>query len=151
MIVRRANAGDVPALLSLIAEYWIFEGLDGFEPAALQAPLERLLSSPALGAVWIATEAEKPLGYLSLVYVFSLEHRGMTAEIDELFVLPEHCAGGIGSRLLSQAERESMRRGCTNVSLQVSQRNDRAIAFYRRHGYSARSAFRLLEKALRAG
>lgn len=150
MIVRRANAGDTETLLALIEQYWEFEGLAGFRPAALRAPLERLLTSPAIGAVWVATEAQKSLGYLALVYVFSLEHQGITAEIDEFFVLPDHRASGVGSELLREAEAESVRRGCTNISLQISASNYRAKEFYRRHRYSARSGFQLLEKPLGA-
>lgn len=148
MVVRRANTRDAASLLALIEQYWQFEGLSGFQPAAVRAALELLVSSPAIGAVWVA-EAQQPLGYLSLVYVFSLEHRGMTAEIDEFFVLPEHRDSGVGSHLLRAAETESTRHRCTNISLQIAKSNHRAMAFYRRHGYSARSGYQLLEKPLR--
>ena len=150
MVVRRANTGDTAALLALVAQYWEFERLPGFSPAAVRSPLERLLSSPALGAVWVATDAQQPLGYLILVYVFSLEHQGMTAEIDEFFVVADHRASGVGSQLLREAEAESVRQGCTNISLQISTFNRRAKEFYARHGYSQRSGFQLLEKALGA-
>ena len=150
MVVRRANTGDTVSLLALVAQYWEFERLPGFSPAAVRAPLERLLSSPALGAVWVATDAQQPLGYLILVYVFSLEHQGMTAEIDEFFVVADHRVSGVGSQLLREAEAESVRQGCTNISLQISTSNRRAKEFYARHGYSQRSGFQLVEKALGA-
>ena len=151
MIVRRAHTADAAPLLALVARYWAFEGLPGFEPGAVQGALERLLSSPGIGAVWVAERPDEPVrwvGYLSLVYVFSLEHRGMTAEIDEFFVLPDQRALGFGSRLLRQAELESVRQGCTNISLQVARSNHHARAFYARRGYAARPAFELLEKSL---
>jgi ribosomal protein S18 acetylase RimI-like enzyme len=50
--------------------------------------------------------------------------------------------------LLAEAEAESLRQGCSNISLQIGSSNHRAGAFYRRHGYARRSAFRLLEKHL---
>jgi ribosomal protein S18 acetylase RimI-like enzyme len=150
MVVRRANTGDIAALLALVAQYWQFESLPGFQPATVRAALESLLSSPAVGAVWLATEAQRPLGYLTLVYVFSLEHLGMTAEIDEFFVLPEHRASGVGSQLLREAEVESVRQACSNISLQISTSNQRANEFYRRHGYAERPGFQLLEKSLSA-
>ena len=137
-------------MLVLVAQYWEFEGIPDFEPDAVRAQLERLLSSPSLGAVWVAIEAHRSVGYLSLVYVFSLEHRGITAEIDEFFVVPEHRGSGLGSQLLAEAEAESVRHGCTNISLQIGCSNRRANEFYRRHGYSERSAFQLLEKDLGA-
>jgi GNAT superfamily N-acetyltransferase len=150
MNVRRANTGDAAALVPLVAQYWQFEGFNACQPAAIRAPLERLLSSPALGTVLVAAEARQLLGYLTLVFVFSLEHRGMTAEIDEFFVVPDHRACGVGSQLLREAEMESLRQGCTNVSLQISRSNQRGREFYRRHGYSQRPEFDLLEKALGA-
>jgi ribosomal protein S18 acetylase RimI-like enzyme len=150
MVVRRANIGDTAVLLPLVEQYWEFEGLTGFDAAALRAALERLLSSPTIGAIWMATDAQRPLGYLAVVYVFSLEHRGVTAEIDEFFVLPGHRTCGVGSQLLCQAEVESARQGCTNISLQVSTSNRRAKEFYVRQGYSHRSGFQLLEKSLGA-
>jgi ribosomal protein S18 acetylase RimI-like enzyme len=150
MVVRRANNDDTAPILALVAQYWDSEGLSGFDPAALRAPLEHLLSSPAIGAVWVATDGQRLLGYLALVYVFSLEHRGMTAEIDEFFVVPDHRALGVGSQLLRRAEAESVEQGCTNISLQVSRSNRRARQFYARHGYSQRSRFHLLEKTLDA-
>jgi hypothetical protein len=44
MIVRRANSDDAVALVPVVAQYWQFEGFTGVEPAAIQAPLQRLLS-----------------------------------------------------------------------------------------------------------
>jgi GNAT superfamily N-acetyltransferase len=63
------------------------------------------------------------------VYVFSLEHLGLTAEIDEFFVLPSVRSHGLGDGLLHRAEAEFVRRGCTNVALQLGRGNDRARVF----------------------
>ncbi len=151
MVIQRAHSGDAAALLPLVAQYREFESLGGFRPAAVQAQLERLFSSPALGAAWVACEGQRPVGYLILVYVFSLEHQGLTAEIDEFFVVPEQRGSGVGSQLLAEAEAESRRQGCTNISLQIGTSNLRAKEFYRRHGYSERSGFNLLEKEVVSG
>jgi GNAT superfamily N-acetyltransferase len=90
----------------------------------------------------------KPAGYLLAVYVFSLEHLGVTAEIDEFFVLPSCRGHGAGSQLLQAAEAEFARMKCTNVSLQLGRGNDTARTFYRRQGYSERAGFELLDKML---
>ena len=88
-------------------------------------------------------------GYLLAVQVFSLEHRGLTAEVDELFVGSGHRAAGLGRRLLQAAESEFAARGCTNVSLQLGRGNDAGRAFYLSQGYAPRAGFELLEKPLR--
>lgn len=147
--VHKAAPRDVPSLLPLVADYWRFEAIAGFEPGRVAKQLERLLSQPALGAGWIAVDEGQSVGYLLAVYVFSLEHLGVTAEIDELFVSSRQRGRGIGAELLEAAEAEFVRVGCTNVSLQLSRQNDAARAFYHRHGYAERSAYELLDKDLR--
>jgi GNAT superfamily N-acetyltransferase len=145
---RRATLSDVSALLSLIEEYWRFESVSGFGVERVATQLTRLLSDPALGAGWIAEREGAAAGYLLAVYVFSLEHLGLTAEIDEFFVRPQQRGQGIGAALLALAEAEFVRMGCTNVALQLARNNDSGRAFYRHHGYRERSAYDLLDKML---
>ena len=105
----------------------------------------------SLGNGWIACVKEQPVGYLIAVYVFSLEHLGLTAEIDEFFVLPSARGKGLGDELLELAEAEFVRRGCTNVALQLGKGNDGARVFYRADGYDERAGFELLDKVLPGG
>ena len=149
--IRKAAAADVPTLLPLVEEYWSFETISGFESGRVAAQLHRLLSEPRLGAGWISTADGVAVGYLLAVYVFSLEHVGITAEIDEFFVQPSQRGRGIGAGLLEVAESEFRRVGCTNVSLQLSRNNSSARAFYRRHQYAERSGYELLDKMLHDG
>jgi GNAT superfamily N-acetyltransferase len=148
MEIRPVTVKDVPSLLPLVEQYWIFEDVAGFDGVAVARELERLCADPLLGSGWIATVKGAAVGYLLAVYVFSLEHLGLTAEIDEFFVLPSARGNGVGEALLRQAEDEFARRGCTNVSLQLGRGNDRARAFYRAHGYGERAGFELLDKTL---
>ena len=146
--VRRATSADIATLLPLIQAYWHFEAIDGFDPDRVAAQLARLLADKGLGAGWLAFVDGVAAGYLLAVQVFSLEHLGLTAEIDELFVRADARASGIGRRLLQAAEAEFTARGCTNVSLQLGQGNDAGRAFYRRQGYGPRTGFELLDKML---
>lgn len=150
-VAGKATADDVRELLPLVAAYWEHEGLSGFDSARVAAQLERLLSEPNLGTCWIARADDRLVGYLLAVYVFSLEHMGLTAEIDEFFVLPAGRGAGLGSELLELAETEFARVGCTNVSLQLGRGNSAARRFYVRHGYAERSGYELLDKDLSVG
>jgi GNAT superfamily N-acetyltransferase len=145
------TAQDIPALMPLVEQYWIFEDIAGFDPARVGRELLRACADPALASGWIAREKDMAVGYLLAVYVFSLEHLGLTAEIDEFFVLPSARGQGIGGRMLRIAEAEFERRRCTNVSLQLGKGNEEARVFYRAHGYSERAGFELLDKALPGG
>jgi GNAT superfamily N-acetyltransferase len=149
--IRRAATDDVEQLLGLVQAYWRFESIEGFDPAQVAPQLRRVLVSPDLGAGWLALDGDAAVGYLLAVYVFSLEHLGLTAEIDELFVDPRARGAGIGGKLLEAAEVEFAARGCTNASLQLGIGNENARVFYRARGYSPRSGFELLDKLLPAG
>jgi GNAT superfamily N-acetyltransferase len=149
--IRPITSKDISVLLPLVEQYWIFEDVAGFDTARVAKEFQRFCADPALGSGWIVSVGGKPVGYLLAVYVFSLEHLGLTAEIDEFFVLPSARGKGIGDELLKLAEAEFIRRGCTNVALQLGKGNDRARIFYRAHGYDERAGFELLDKMLPGG
>jgi ribosomal protein S18 acetylase RimI-like enzyme len=146
--IRPITDADVPALVPLVEQYWIFEDIAHFDAGRVANELSRACADPRLASGWIARVRGQPAGYLLAVYVFSLEHLGLTAEIDEFFVLPSARGRGIGDELLRLAEAEFVRRGCTNVALQLGRGNERARAFYRAHGYEDRAGFELLDKTL---
>ena len=146
--IRPATSLDIPALLPLVEQYWIFEDIAGFDGLRIGRELARAAASPEFASAWIALANGQPVGYLFAVYVFSLEHLGLTAEIDEFFVLPSARGHGIGEELLHLAEGEFVRRECTNVSLQLGRGNEQARAFYRAKGYRERAGYELLDKVL---
>ena len=51
-------------------------------------------------------------------------------------VVPEEQKSGIGSVLLRSAEQELSRAECDYVSLEVAVDNEKAMRFYKKHGYS---------------
>ncbi len=109
--IRPLTAKEIPALLPLVEQYWLFEDIADFDPARIGRELERACADPKLASGWIAFARGAAVGYLLAVYVFSLEHLGLTAEIDEFFVLPSARGKGLGDALLQLAEAEFVRRG----------------------------------------
>jgi GNAT superfamily N-acetyltransferase len=146
--VRPATPEDIDSMLPMVEEYWRFEAIAGFDAARLRAILGRVLDDASLGRAWVATVHGQPAGYLLAVYVFSLEHQGVTAEIDELFIAPQHRKLGLGARMLIAAEMQFRSEGCTNVSLQIGRSNEEARRFYRSHGFEDRAGYELVSKML---
>jgi ribosomal protein S18 acetylase RimI-like enzyme len=146
--IRPATTDDVASMIQLVGQYWRFEAIEGFDSSKIQALLKRVIAEPALGQAWLATVEGRSAGYLLAVFVFSLEYQGLTAEIDELFVSPDHRGQGLGGRLLDTAEESFRARGCTKVFLQVGRDNDEARAFYRSRGFRGRNGFALVDKNL---
>jgi GNAT superfamily N-acetyltransferase len=146
--IHAAAPTEVEVLLPMVEQYWRFEAIEGFDAARIRSLLTRVLEDANLGRAWIATMYGEPAGYLLAVYVFSLEHQGLTAEIDEFFVVPAHRGLGLGNQMLEVAEAQFRIQGCTNVSLALGRSNEAARKFYRRHGFDGRPGFELVSKAL---
>jgi GNAT superfamily N-acetyltransferase len=148
MDIRRAAPGDAPEIAGLMQRYWAFEGIGGFEHSSATRLLRELLSKPERGAGWVADLEHRIQGYLVAVYVFSLEHGGLMAEIDEFFVAPTIRSAGVGSMLLKTAERDLLAAGAVRLQLQLNIDNKSGREFYLRHGFEPREGYELYEKAL---
>jgi GNAT superfamily N-acetyltransferase len=146
--IRPAAGADIPQLLALVRRYWEYEHLEGFEALRVELLLKRLIATPHLGGAWVAEAEGRLSGYLIAVTVLSLEHGGLMAEIDELFVLPEARSHGVGARLLAAAEATLAARGCVRLQLQLGVTNSTARSFYQRRGYAPRAGYELIEKPL---
>ena len=84
----------------------------------------------------LVAREEEILGFV----MFRVQSRGYEQDIrrgfiDNLYVVPERRQEGIGSALLSAAERELRDHDVDAVGLQVMAANDDARRFYRNRGY----------------
>jgi GNAT superfamily N-acetyltransferase len=148
MQIRPAVTADIAGVASLAEQYWEFESIRGFDRSRVEALLRQLFAQPECGACWVAVADGVLCGYLLAVFMFSLEHGGLMAEIDEVFVSAQKRSLGVGARLVAQAERDLGTRGLVRLQLQLATGNHRARAFYERHGFRRRAGYELLDKAL---
>ena len=148
MLTRLAAVQDIAGLALMVERFWEFESIGGFDRRRIETLLGSLLAEPERGACWVAEADGRLCGYLLAVFMFSLEHGGMMAEIDEVFVSRDMRSKGAGSRLLARAERDLAARGLLRLQLQLGVGNERARLFYGRHGFSRRQGFELLDKAI---
>lgn len=147
--VRAANTADVPALCSLVREYWEHESLPGFDEARIAGLLQAALASGGGAHAWLVLDgAYQPMGYLLAVTQFSLEYGGLAAEIDEFYLVPQARGRGLGIALLTAAESLLQARGVRCLQLQLATDNLSAREFYRRHGFTRRAGYELWEKPL---
>lgn len=148
MLTRSATAADSAGIALLVEQYWCFEDIGRFDRGRVTVLLEDFLDHPQFGSCWVVEEQQRLCGYLLAVFMFSLEHGGRMAEIDELFVTPELRSAGIGSLLLAAAERELAQLGLVRLQLQLGTCNRRGRLFYERQGYRSRSGYELMDKPL---
>lgn len=105
-------------------------------PAARLASAVAGLVGPAgRGAMLLAREAEHPVGLAALSYVWTLEHGGLVAWLDELYVVPDRRGHGVGSALLERAAALAREAGCLAIDLEVDREHSRAESLYERAGF----------------
>jgi GNAT superfamily N-acetyltransferase len=147
--VRAAAVSDIPGIAAMVECYWRIEAISGFDRRAVETTLAALLSRPEHGACWVADDDGALLGYLTAVYMLSLEHGGWMAEIDEFFVHTAQRSQGVGMQLIAAAELDMAARGVLRLQLQLKRGNERARAFYERLGFRRRADYELFDKPLR--
>ncbi len=148
MPIRPATRADIAGIASLAERYWEFESIAGFDRDRIETLLGELLAAPQRGACWVAGADGRLHGYLLAVFMLSLEHGGLMAEIDEVFVSQEMRSAGLGRQLLEAAERDLAARGLLRLQLQLGVDNEGARRFYERHGFRRRAGYELLDKPL---
>jgi GNAT superfamily N-acetyltransferase len=148
MRVRLAAVGDIAQVAALVERYWEFESIGGFDRRRIVSLLDTWLAAPERGACWVAEADGRLCGYLLAAFMFSLEHGGMMAEIDELFVSPDMRSAGVGALMVATAERELAERGMVRLQLQLGVDNHGARRFYERRGFLPRAGYELLDKPL---
>jgi GNAT superfamily N-acetyltransferase len=99
--------------------------------AAVERAVDGLLADPRRG--FLLVEPGVAVAWVS--FTWALEHGGLTAWLEELYVVPDRRGSGIGTRLLREAERRARAAGCAAVDLEVDVEHGRAADLYRREGF----------------
>jgi ribosomal protein S18 acetylase RimI-like enzyme len=105
-----------------------------FDQSVLRAAIRGAASQPARGEFLLARD-DRSLGLAYLAYTWTLEHGGLSAWLEELYVIPEARSHGIGSRLLRSAMAHAKTAGCAAIDLEVASDHARAAHLYARAGF----------------
>ncbi len=133
--LRDYQASDFPRLCEL--DRMCFTPLVAYEPEEIWAAL----AQPRTFCV-VAERADQVIGF---ILAYSRRAVGHIITID---IQAEFRRGGIGSRLMEEAERRLATAGAQRVVLEVGVANEPAIRFYQGRGYRTE---RRLEKYYRDG
>lgn len=102
--------------------------------AAVLAP--RVAQRLAEGQVVALLAGRPPVGLAVLTLRPNVWYDGPVALLDELYVAPGRRGQGLGTRLLTHAERVARERGAELLEINVDGVDVDARRFYERHGYS---------------
>ena len=133
MSIRPATPDDDAALFALVSA---FPTPTPCTSDAYRSMLAAKRADPR-SAVLVAAEAERLIGYVSGSARLAFYAGGPTAWVDEIYVIPERRASGVGTLLMAAFERWAVGQQCRGVALATRG----AVGFYERLGYEARASY----------
>jgi ribosomal protein S18 acetylase RimI-like enzyme len=135
--IRVASTTDLDALVCLAAAFRDHLGQARPLDLDFRSSIARLLKDAgtefflACGAQGVA------LGYVQCRYRYSAWTSALEAELEDVFVVPEARRRGVALRLVEFAIARATVKGCRSIGLNTNERNENALALYRRSGFSA--------------
>jgi len=134
MKIRPVRAEDVTEVIRVVTSTLAEFGLTFGEGSKTDEELMHLPSSYAGhgGAFWVAVDANHRI--LGTCGVFPVGLPG-DFELRKMYVLPEARGTGAGRLLLDESVTWARVHGGTRLVLDTTERMERAIAFYERHGF----------------
>ncbi|WP_345627685.1 GNAT family N-acetyltransferase [Rugosimonospora acidiphila] len=156
MEIRLASFDDIPAVVALSSGLFAEDGglrdayLDVGWPAREGHRYYRAVLTTHGAACWIAVEDGRTIGYLVARVNGPYPTRPIkVAELENVFVEPDARDKGVGTGLVLTFARWAASQGARRMSVTAYAANERAIAFYRRHGFEPKSLS--LESAVEPG
>jgi GNAT superfamily N-acetyltransferase len=152
--VRTVTAGELEALLPLIADYQRFYAGTARDDAHNAAFFGQFVAPSERGTIIAAYEpggaTAPPAGYACLYWTYSSVSATEVVLMNDLFVRPARRGGGVGELLIGATVRIARERGAASVRWFTGLDNRRAQRLYERVG-AQRTAFFEYEIAVDPG
>ena len=133
--ISTATVADGEVIVSLLIEQLREHNIE--TPAsAVASAVDGVIADNSRGFVLIARQGAETVGIACVSFVWTLEHGGKSAWLDELYVIPESRNRGIGKALLVAVLQTVEAAGCIAIDLEVDRNHARAERLYAREGFT---------------
>jgi aminoglycoside 6'-N-acetyltransferase I len=135
LTIRQAQVADFDAALPLMLQFFAEEGF-ATSPEQIAQELPAMLGDPE-SAVFLAWRGAKAIGVATVTTSRGIEF-GLSAEMEDLYVLPEMRGLGAGGALIQAVVEWCRSQGCTAIEVVVTPEGQAAhdlIGYYRAQGF----------------
>lgn len=134
-----ATVEELPALVELLGILFGQEREFMPDPARQRRGLERILSNPSIGALFVAIDrtdrAARVIGMANLLYSESTFLGGPVGWLEDVVVHPQWRGQGVGTALIDHIKTFARERGLLRITLLTDFDNARAIRRYESTGF----------------
>ena len=134
MRIAPARDGDEKAVIALLRRQLDEHAIE-LPDARLESAVVGMLREATRGFVLLARDGDEPIGVAYVSFVWTLEHGGKSAWLEEIFVLPDRRSLGTGGKLLAAVLDRARAEGCAALDLEVEADHARASHLYERAGF----------------
>jgi GNAT superfamily N-acetyltransferase len=134
--IRPARTDEIEEMLPLIRAYCEFYEVEPKDDG-LRVMFETLITEPTEGAVFIAREGGKAVGFATLDWKWSSTRAARIGYLEDLFVDPEARGKGIADALIEICAERCREVGVPAMLWQTAPDNHRAQQVYNRTGAGA--------------
>jgi GNAT superfamily N-acetyltransferase len=132
-----ASRDELAQLVALLGILFSQEAEFTPDDAKQTRALEKILSDPSAGTVYVARAEGRVIAMATLLYTISTAEGGTVALFEDLIVQPGHRGRGVGSALARFVIQEARKQGVLRLTLLTDMQNERAQALYRKLGFTA--------------
>jgi GNAT superfamily N-acetyltransferase len=151
--IRFGDLADVPLIADLIRGLARYEKLEHEVTMTEEKLTDSLFGERRYAETLIAEDDRVPVGFALFFHNFSTFLAQPGIYLEDLFVIPEHRARGVGRSLLERLAQVAVDRGCGRLEWAVLDWNQDAIRFYEKLGAKPNSdwtVYRLFGDSLHA-
>lgn len=132
--MRPAKLADVPALVSLMSEFYGETGYSLRYDAASRA-FESLLGDPDRGRISLVQIQAESVGYIVLTLCFSMEYGAPRGFVDDFFIRPGFRGRGLGVSALETVKKTCRDLGVHALLVETGAESSRGRGAYERAGF----------------
>ncbi len=135
LLIEPATLDDLPELADLL--YDLFSQEADFVPNRDKQirGLQLILEQPSRGRVFVMRHGARIIGMINLLITISTAEGGFVLILEDLVIHCDHRGQGYGGRILNHALSYAREKGFLRVTLLTDKMENKARAFYERHGF----------------
>jgi GNAT superfamily N-acetyltransferase len=136
VVIRKASPSDLSTLTELLGELFGIEQDFVANPRRQRRGLKLILSTPDEWQIFVAETGGRVVGMCSIHRLISTAEGVKAALIEDMVVHVSVRGRGIGGKLLKTAQTWCFTQGLRRLQLLADSDNEKALAFYKRHGWN---------------